>query len=52
MLEAGWLTEAEATAWYDECRDEVQLLVAQAQREATPNPADEDWRATSWNPEY
>ena len=52
MLEAGWLTEAEATAWDDECRDEVQLLVAQAQREATPNPADEDWRATSWNPEY
>ena len=52
MLEAGWITEAEATAWDDECRDEVQLLVAQAQREATPNPADEDWRATSWNPEY
>ena len=52
MLEAGWITEAEATAWDDECRDEGQLLVAQAQREATPNPADEDWRATSWNPEY
>ena len=52
MLETGWLTEAEAQAWDDECRDEVQRLVAQAQREKTPNPSDEDWMATSWNPEY
>ncbi len=52
MLEAGWITEAEAAAWDDACRDEVQRLVAQAQREKTPNPADEDWCATSWNPEY
>lgn len=52
MLEAGWITEAETAAWDDECRDEVQRLVAQAQREKTPNPADEDWCATSWNPEY
>ena len=52
MLEAGWLTEEEARAWDDECRDEVQRLVAQAQREKTPNPADEDWMATSWNPEF
>ena len=52
MLEAGWLTEEEARAWDDECRDEVQRLVAQVQREKTPNPADEDWMATSWNPEF
>ncbi len=52
MLEAGWLTEAEADAWDDESRNEVQRLVAQAQREATPNPAEEDWSATSWKPEY
>ncbi len=52
MLEAGWLTEEEARAWDEECRDEVQRLVAQAQREKTPNPADEDWMATSWNPEF
>ena len=52
MLEAGWITEAEAAAWDDECRDEAQRLVAQAQREKTPTPADEDWCATSWNPEY
>jgi TPP-dependent pyruvate/acetoin dehydrogenase alpha subunit len=52
MLETGWLTEEEALAWDDECRDEVQRLVAQAQREKTPNPADEDWMATSWNPEF
>ena len=52
MLEAGWLTEAEADAWDDESRDEVQSLVAQAQREASPNPAEEDWSATSWKPEY
>ena len=52
MLEKGWLSEAEAAAWEEECRDEVQRLVAQAQRESTPNPADEEWKATSWNPEY
>ena len=33
MLETGWLKEEEAAAWDDECRDEVQRLVAQAQRE-------------------
>lgn len=52
MLETGWLTEEEATAWDDECRDEVQRLVAQAQREAAPDPATEDWCATAWKPEY
>ena len=51
MLETGWLSEAEAEAWDTECRDEVQVLVAQAQREKAPDPADEDWCATSWNPE-
>jgi TPP-dependent pyruvate/acetoin dehydrogenase alpha subunit len=52
MLAQGWLSEEENQAWEDECRDEVQRLVAQAQRETTPNPAEEIWCATSWNPEY
>ncbi len=52
MLEKRWITEEENQAWEDECRDEVQKLVAQAQRETTPNPAEENWCATSWNPEY
>lgn len=52
LLKTGWISEEEADAWDIECRDEVQRLVAQAQRESTPNPADEDWKATSWNPEY
>ena len=52
MLAQGWLSEEENQAWEDESRDEVQRLVAQAQRETTPNPAEETWCATSWNPEY
>ena len=51
MLEKGWLTEEEADAWDEECRDEVQRCVTQAQKEPTPRPQDEQWIATSWRPE-
>lgn len=51
LLELGWLTEEEATAWDEECREEVQRCVAQAQKEPTPRPQDETWVATSWRPE-
>lgn len=50
LIEAGWLTEEEALLWEAECRDEVQRCVAQAQKEASPNPAEEDWTAVSWKP--
>lgn len=50
MLEQGWLTEEEAAAIDTECADEVQRSVAQAQREPSPDPATEDWSATSWKP--
>ena len=36
MLEKGWMSEEEADAWEEECRDEVQRSVAQAQKEPTP----------------
>ncbi len=51
LLELGWLTEEEAVAWDEECREEVQRCVAQAQKEPTPRPQDETWVATSWRPE-
>lgn len=50
MLEKGWLTLQEADAWDEECRDEVQEAVAQAQREPAPNPETEEWVAVSWRP--
>lgn len=51
MLEKGWMSEEEAAAWDEECREEVQRCVAQAQKEPTPRPQDEQWVATSWRPE-
>lgn len=50
VQEQGWLTADEITAIRTECADEVQRAMAQAQKEPTPNPATEDWSATSWKP--
>lgn len=50
VQEQGWLTADEIAAIQAECADEVQRSVAQAQKEPTPNPATEDWSATSWKP--
>lgn len=50
LLEKGWMTEEEDAALQQECTDEVQRLVAQAQRESTPDPRSEDWSAVSWKP--
>ncbi len=50
MLEQGWLTEAEDAALQQECTDEVQRCVAQAQKEPAPDAATEDWSAVSWKP--
>ncbi len=50
LLELGWLTEAEEAALQEECMEEVQRAVAQAQKEPAPHAATEDWSATSWKP--
>ena len=52
LTELGWLSEDEAAALNETCRDEVQRLVAQAQKEAAPSPAALDWNATSWIPDF
>lgn len=52
LAELGWLSEDEAAALNETCRDEVQRLVAQAQKEAAPSPAALDWNATSWIPDF
>lgn len=50
MQQQGWLTADDIAAIQAECTDEVQRAVAQAQKEPTPDPAREDWSATSWKP--
>ncbi len=50
VQEQGWFTADEIASIQAECADEVQRAVAQAQKEPTPNPATEDWSATSWKP--
>ena len=51
LIDCGWLTHEEAERVNDECRDEVQRLVAQAQKEAAPAPESLDWSAVSWKPD-
>lgn len=50
LMEQGWLTEAEDAELNEVCRDEVQRLVAQAQKEPAPTPEGLDWNAVSWKP--
>ena len=50
LVEKGWLTDEADAAWAEHCRDEVQRLVAQAQREPAPAPDTMDWNAVSWKP--
>ncbi len=50
LLEKGWWTETQDAELLRECEQEVQLCVAQAQKEPAPNPATEDWSAVSWKP--
>jgi len=51
LKERGWLDDAEAARIQEACADEVQRCVAQAQKEAPPDPAAMDWSATSWKPQ-
>ncbi len=50
VQEQGWLSAENIATIQAECADEVQRAMAQAQKEPTPNPATEDWSATSWKP--
>lgn len=50
LLELGWLSEEASALLREECAQEVQRCVAQAQKEAAPRPDSEDWSATSWKP--
>ncbi len=50
LLERGWLTEAEDAALQQECTEEVQRAIAQAQKEPAPDAATADWNAVSWKP--
>ena len=52
LMELCWLSEAEDAALQERCLDEVQRLVAQAQKEAPPSPATLDWNAVSWIPYF
>lgn len=50
LLALGWLTEQQDADLLARSTDEVQRLMAQAQKEPPPDPATEDWHATSWRP--
>jgi TPP-dependent pyruvate/acetoin dehydrogenase alpha subunit len=50
VQEQGWLTAEDIATIQAECAEEVQQAMAQAQKEPAPNPATEDWSATSWKP--
>ncbi len=47
LLEKGWATAEEIAAWRTEIKEEVDTTTAKVQREPTPDPAEEDWRAVS-----
>ena len=47
LLEKGWATAEEIAAWRAEIKEEVDTTAAKVQREPTPDPAEEDWRAVS-----
>jgi len=47
IVEAGYAEEAELARWREETIEEVQRVLAEAQREAGPDPWKEDWSACS-----
>ena len=47
VLEGGLVTAGEVASWRKEAAEEVQEAVAKAQTEPSPDPYQEDWRATS-----
>lgn len=47
LVDGGFATAEEITAWHEEISEEVQRAVAQAQQEPVPDPYREDWTALS-----
>ena len=47
LLAQSWATSAEIAAWKAEIKDEVDTTAAKVQREPSPDPNEEDWRAIS-----
>jgi len=47
MVSGGFASDDEIAAWKIEAKDAVQLAVAQAQKEPTPDPYQDDWMAYS-----
>lgn len=52
LLEREWITPEEIEEWKHEASENVQSAVAQAQREAEPDPYREDWSTTYYHFEY
>ena len=47
LLQRGWTTAEQIAEWSQLAKDEVQAAVAVAQKEAKPNPFNEQWTALS-----
>ena len=47
LIENEWATAEEIAAWRVEIKEEVDTTAAKVQREPSPDPAEEDWRAVS-----
>jgi TPP-dependent pyruvate/acetoin dehydrogenase alpha subunit len=47
LVEKSWATPEEIATWRTEAKTEVDAAAAKVQREPSPDPAEEDWRAVS-----
>jgi len=47
LIANAWATPEEIASWRAEIKDEVDTTAAKVQREPSPDPNDEDWRAIS-----
>jgi TPP-dependent pyruvate/acetoin dehydrogenase alpha subunit len=45
--EKGWASKEEIVGWRKETKTEVDATAAKVQREPSPDPAEEEWRAIS-----
>ncbi|HET9522782.1 MAG TPA: thiamine pyrophosphate-dependent dehydrogenase E1 component subunit alpha [Terrimicrobiaceae bacterium] len=47
LIEKNWASAEQIAGWRTEAKREVDTTAARVQREASPDPAEEDWRAVS-----
>jgi TPP-dependent pyruvate/acetoin dehydrogenase alpha subunit len=47
LIEKGWVSAEQIASWRAEAKKEVDAAAARVQREPSPDPAEEDWRAVS-----